>query len=264
MPPALATALRQLPLALVWVVAAWPVALWLVHAQEPAAAVRLVQGAAAAFAASWPWAVGGLVGACVVYPPAPAFLRRALHRFRLGVMFDQQGLLKVLADLEQFETATRHLEAGRMLRVARKHEQAIPHLARAVELDESIAGAWHQLGLALFTLHQWPAAARSFERAENLDPGHAFGDAMLCFGRCLHEIKDGRALLALETHARQHGGGPRSWLWLAEARARAGDAGGALAALRQAAAKPTVKLSPEDAWFRALARVRLWGKGRPA
>ena len=261
MPPFLANAARQLPLALVWAAALWPVLLWLVHARDPVAAVRLAQGAASAWSAAWPWALGSAIATAALYPPAPAFVRRALHRSRQALLLDQQALLLRLADLRQFETAARHLEVGRMLRQARKHEQAIPHLGRAVELDETMAGGWHQLGLALFALHQWPAAARCCERAEALDPGHAFGDALLVLGRCLFMVKDGRALATLEEHARRHGGGPRSWLWLAEARARAGDSSGAVAALRQAAQNPTVALSPEDGWFRALARVRLWGKG---
>jgi len=37
-----------------------------------------------------------------------------------------------------------------------------------------------------------------------------------------------------------------------------------VAALRQAAQKPAHRLSPEDGWCRALARVRLWGKGGAA
>lgn len=264
MPPVLATVARQLPLALVWAMALWPVTLWLVHAQDPVAAVRLAQGAAAALRAAWPWALGGALAVGLVYPPAPAFARRALHRWQQGLLLDQQALLVKIGELRDFETSARHLEVGRMLRMARKHEQAIPHLGRAVELDDSIAGGWHQLGLALFALHQWPAAARCFERAEALDPGHAFGDALLCFGRCLHMVKDGRALATLEQHALRHGGGPRSWLWLAEARARAGDRAGTTAALRQAARKPEHRLSPEDGWFRALARTRLWGKGGAA
>lgn len=261
MPPFFANAARQLPLTLVWAAALWPVVLWLVHARDPVAAVRLAQGAAAAWAAVWPWALGSTLATAALFPPAPAFVWRALHRARQALLLDQQALLLRLDDLRQFETAARHLEVGRMLRQARKHEQAIPHLGRAVELDETMAGGWHQLGLALFALHQWPAAARCCERAEALDPGHAFGDALLVLGRCLFMVKDGRALATLEEHARRHGGGPRSWLWLAEARARAGDPSGAVAALRQAAQKPTVALSPEDGWFRALARVRLWGKG---
>lgn len=264
MPPLLATAARQLPLALVWAAALWPVLLWLVHAQDPVAAVRLAQGAAAAWLATWPWGLGSALALAVVYPPAPAFVRRALHRWRQGLLLDQQALLVKLGDLREFETSARHLEIGRMLRQARKHEQAIPHLGRAVELDESLTGGWHQLGLALFALHQWPAAARCFERAEALEAGHAFGDALLCFGRCLYMVKDGRALATLEEHAHRHGGGPRSGLWLAEARARAGDRAGAVAALRQAAQKPAHRLSPEDGWCRALARVRLWGKGGAA
>ncbi|MFN6195042.1 MAG: rhomboid family intramembrane serine protease, partial [Planctomycetota bacterium] len=220
MPPFFANAARQLPLTLVWAAALWPVLLWLVHARDPVAGVRLAPGAAAARAAVWPWALGSTLATAALFPPAPAFVWRALHRARQALLLDQQALLLRLDDLRQFETAARHLEVGRMLRQARKHEQAIPHLGRAVELDQTMAGGWHQLGLALFALHQWPAAARCCERAEALDPGHAFGDALLVLGRCLFMVKDGRALATLEEHARRHGGGPRSWLWLAEARAR--------------------------------------------
>lgn len=262
MPPALAAALRQLPLALVWAAALWPATLWLVHAADPAAAVRLAHGAAATASATWPWLAGGAAAACIGYPPTAPYVRRALHRWRLGWSLDQLQLGKALADLEQLETADRRLALGRLLLAAHKPEQALPHLARAVELDDAVAGAWHQFGLALFLLHQWPAAARCFERAETLDPGHAFGDALLRFGRCLHELKDGRALMALETHARQHGGGPRSWLWLAEARARAGDRGGELAALAQAAAPPARKTTPDEALCRAIARTRRWTRRR--
>jgi hypothetical protein len=113
----------------------------------------------------------------------------------------------------------------------------------------------------LFSQHAWQAAANAFLRAETLDPGHAFGDALLHHGRALHELGDARALEVLRAHQQRHGGGPRSHLWLADALLRAGERDAGLAALREAAAPPRTRLTAEENWFRALARVRLWGKG---
>ena len=42
---------------------------------------------------------------------------------------------------------------------------------------------------------------------------------------------------------------------------RANEGREALIALRQAAAPPRQRLTAEENWFRARARVRLWGKG---
>ncbi|MFN7669832.1 MAG: hypothetical protein ACK5S5_05245, partial [Planctomycetota bacterium] len=113
MPPFFANAARQLPLTLVWAAALWPVVLWLVHARDPVAAVRLAQGTAAAWAAAWPWALGSALATAALFPPAPAFVRRALHRARQTLLLDQQALLLRLDELRQFETAARHLEVGR-------------------------------------------------------------------------------------------------------------------------------------------------------
>jgi predicted Zn-dependent protease len=135
------------------------------------------------------------------------------------------------------------------------------HLQQAVEHDPGVAGHWHWLGLVQFDHGDWAAAAESFRRAEELDPGHAFGNALLLQGRARHQLGDAGALALLVQHQRQHGGSPRSQVWLADAYARAGDRTAALASLQLAAAPPRVKLSVEENWFRAIARMRTFGRG---
>ena len=113
-------------------------------------------------------------------------------------------------------------------------------------------------------LQQWQRAAAAFHAAEQLDPGHAFGDALLHLGRCLHQLGDATALATLRAHQQRHGGGPRSHVWFADALLRAGDHTAGVTALREAAAPPKQRLTAEENWFRAIARVRLWGKRGPA
>lgn len=261
MAPRAGRALRWLPLAIVWLCALWPVALWLVSRSDPVLAVRIAQGTTRALvlAALWLLAIGAVLG--LFFPPAPAWVRRAGSRAWQSLTADSTPLLKAQSELQHLETAARHAEIGRLLRLRRQNAQAFAHFARAAELDPGIASVWHQLGLVLFSQHEWLAAANAFLRAEALDAGHAFGDALLHHGRALHELGDNRALDVLRLHQQRHGGGPRSHLWLADALLRAGERDAALAALRTAAAPPQQRLTAEENWFRALARVRLWGKG---
>jgi tetratricopeptide (TPR) repeat protein len=251
---------RHLPLLLVCLGAAFPAVLWLVYVSDPELAVRIAQGTRAAL---WTgaWTLLGVLGmALLLYPPAPAWLRRAGSRTWIALTIDQAPLYKAVSELRHFETGTRHAEIGRLLRLRRQNEAALRHLSRAVELDPTVVSAWHQFGLVAFAQHEWKVAATAFDRAESLEPGHAFGDAQLYLGRCLYEIGDARALDVLRAHQQRHGGGPRSHLWLADALQRAGDTAGAVAALHEAAAPPRTRLTAEENWFRALARVRLWGK----
>lgn len=250
-----------LPLLLVWLLAAWPVVLYVVHRSDPVAAVLLAQ-----FAARWltrvavGWAL--LLGlACLLYPPLPAWLRLAGHNVwrRLGT--SEAPLRRALADLAHFESAQRQLEVARLSWQRGKAEAAAVHARRAIELDAQIASAWHLYGLALFAQNAFDGAAQSFAQAEQLDPGHAFGDALLLQGRCRFLLGEPSGLELLRQHERQHGGGARSHVWLANALARAGDQEAALAALRTAAQKPLHRTTAEDGLFRARARVRLWRRG---
>jgi tetratricopeptide (TPR) repeat protein len=259
--PRAGKALRSVPLAIIWLCALWPVALWLVHRADPVLAVRIARDTSHALTVALASVLAIAVVLGLFFPPAPAWVRRSCSRVWRSLTMDSLPLLKAQSELQHFETAARHAEIGRMLRLRRRNEQAVFHFVRAVELDAGIASAWHQLGLILFSQRDWPRAANAFLRAETLDPGHAFGDALLHHGRALHELGDAHALDVLREHQRRHGGGPRSHLWLADALLRAGERDAAIAALRVAAAPPSQRLSADENWFRALARVRLWGKG---
>ncbi len=261
MPPALRTSLRQLPLVCVWLLAAWPLLLWLVHSSDPELAVAIAEHTANGLWSGLWWCAGSTLVLCLIFPPAPAWLRLAMTRTWRTLAMDQAPLRRALSELRHFETGARHAEIGRLARLREQNSLALHHLARAVELEDGVAGTWHQLGLILFQQQEWHSACNAFLRAETLDPGHAFGDALLYLGRALHELKDPTALTTLRTHQQRHGGGPRSHVWFAEACQRANAGQEALIALRQAAAPPRQRLSAEENWFRARARVRLWGKG---
>lgn len=251
--------LTLLSLAVVWVTAAVPVLLWVLHQFDPVLAVRC-----ALIGSTWLWraayALAALgLGLALLYPPFPAWLRLAAHRTKLAVTSDRGPLLRALGELRHFESASRHLEVGRLALQRGDLAVAAPHLQRAVELDPALASAHHQFALLLFRHGQLAAAVHEFSAAETLDPGHAFGDALLHAGRALHLLGDhGHAVQLLRRHAQQHGGSRRSQLWLGDALAAAGDHEGAAAAFAEAAAPPAQKLTAEENWFRALARVRSW------
>ena len=261
-PPLLRRALLVLPLAAVWLLAAWPVVLWAVHRGDPVLAVSMAQMLQRGATTTGLWLLLAIGIACVVLPPVPAWLRLVWHRTwrRLGT--DAAPLRKARADLANFESAARHLEIARLLWQRDQPEPATPHVQRALELDADIASAWHLLGAVRFAAADYAAAAAACARAEALDPGHAFGEALLLQGRARFLLGEPAGLELLQRHRQHHGGGARSHLWLAEALQRAGDRPAAIAVLRTAAQKPPRASTAEEQWFRALARVRLWGGGR--
>jgi tetratricopeptide (TPR) repeat protein len=256
--------LRALPLLAVWCLALWPIGLWLVHGQDPELAVRIAQvaGIVVRDGTFGLLALGALV--CLLYPPAPAWLRLAGSQTLLGLTANRAALQKALADLQHFESAARHLDVGRLALQRRETQLAARHLRRSLELDPSVPSAHHLFGHMLFRVGQYSEAAAAFRRARELDPGHAFGDALLHEGRCRFLAGDvAAALPLLQEHERTHGGGRKSHLWLAEALQAAGDGTGATAAYTFAAAPPgKQRLTAEENWFRARARVRLWGRRR--
>ena len=249
-------------IAFVWLLATLPVAAWLVHLRDPELAVHH-----AIVATRWcgNFALAAAVIAVVLlamYPPFPAWLRLCWHRGRLALTSDRGPLLRAQSELKHFESAQRHLEVGRLAFQYGDLQTAAPHLQRAVELEPSLAAAQYHLGRLLFRLGALPPALQAFTRAESLDPGHAFGEALLLAGRCLHMLHDdGNAVGVLRAHAQRHGGSRRSSYWLGEALLGAGDREGAAAAFAAAAAPPAQKLTAEENWFRARARVRLWRRG---
>lgn len=260
-PPPLRRAWSALPLLLAWLVAAWPFVLWLVHRADPQLAVRMAQSLHTGLgtAALWGAAVGVLL--CLLFPPAPAWLRLVWQRTWRQLGMDAAPLRKARADLANFESPARHLDVARLAWQRNQATLAATHVRRALELDGEIASGWHLLGSVQFAAGDHAAAAATLQRAETLDPGHAFGEALLLQGRARFLLGEPVGLELLRRHEREHGGGARSHYWLAQALRRQGDHAAALAALRIAAQQPTRAATAEEQWFRALARVRLWGRG---
>lgn len=252
--------LAVLPLAVVWAIALVPPVLWLVHVADPEAAVRTAQVA-------WLWTGRVLLGiavlaglALVVWPPAAAGVRLAFARVRLLLTSDRAPLQRALGELQHFESAARHFEVGRLALQLDDTERAAVHLQRAIELDPEVAGAHHQFGLVLFRACRDEAALARFQAAERLDPGHAFGDALLHAGRASFRLgRHADAAAMLRAHEQRHGGGRRSHLWLGDALAAIGDRDGARRAWQTAAAPG--RLTAEENQARAVARVRLWRRG---
>jgi len=265
MPRRRASWLALVPLCFVWLAAVVPVILWLVHRSDPELAVRVAQVGGA-------WLGNGLLGlgaaafvASLCYPPLPAGVRLLLHRARLSWASDRGPLWRAAAELRHFESAQKHLEVGRLALQLGDLNLAGPHLLRAVELDRNLSAAHYQFARLLFRIGHIAAAAKAFANAETLEPGHAFGDALLHRGRCLELLGDHEgAVSVLQQHATQHGGNRRSQFWLAEALESRGDREGNLAALHAAAAPKTTPLTAEENWFRARARVALWRHRRRA
>jgi tetratricopeptide (TPR) repeat protein len=250
------------PLVLVWTVAAVPVVLWLVHERDPELAVRVGQVGTAWLLRLLLVTTGLVLLTLLVWPPAAAGVRLAFARMRRLLTSDRAPLMRALAELQHFESAARHLEVGRLALQLDETERAATHLHRSLELDGEVAGAHHQFGLVLLRAGHTETAQQHFLAAERLDPGHAFGDALLHAGRtAFRRGQHEQAAQLLRDHQARHGGGRRSHLWLGDALAAVGDDAGARAAWQVAAAPVTSALTAEENWCRALARVRLWRRG---
>jgi tetratricopeptide (TPR) repeat protein len=265
MNPTAARVLRTLPLAIVWFAAAWPLVLWLLNLQDPELAVRTSLEARRVATQVLLGTGVGLAVLCLLYPPAPAGIRLLWSRTMLTLTSDRAPLTRALAELKHFESAARHLEVGRLALLRNQLALAEVHLVRALELDGSIAGAHHQMGLLRFRRRQWREATVAFLSALQLDPDHAFGDSLLHAGRGAFLLGDtDAATRMLRDHERRHGGSRKSHFWLADALKASGEHTAARTALRYAAEPSKQRLTAEENWYRARARVRLWGRGGSA
>ncbi len=265
-PPASPRAPRRLaallPLVLVWTAALAPFALWAVHQRDPELAVRLTQAARRYGSAALLVLAAATLVALLLYPPFPAWLRRSAARVRTSWSVDRAPLLRALSELQHLETAQRHLEVARLAWLRTDLALAGPHAQRAVELDPSLAPAQQLLGLLLLRAGALPQALAAFQAAEREDPGHAFGDALLHAARVQHLLgRDDDALATFAQHAERHGGSRRSSCWHGEALLAAGRRDEAAACFRAAAEPATTRLTADENWYRALARVRCWRLG---
>ena len=257
--------MRRLGLGLLWVIGLWPLLLLLLfYSLGPMATLQLQIALE-----SWGGQLGlillviGGIG-LLVYPPFPAGVRLLVSRTLSRMNTDREPLLRAQSDLRNFESAARHLEAGRAAVNTGSPEIAIPHLVRSLELEPNQPAAMHKLGEALLELGQAKAAIGPLSRTVELAPDQGFGSAMLLLGRAYmraDQLQNAAEVLA--RHAREHGGSRKSLYWRGLCLRRSGDEAGAREVFTEAATPPVEgsKLTAEEGWYRACARVALWGRG---
>lgn len=248
-----------LPLGAVWVGALLPVGFYLLHQGDPELCVAIAIGAKRFAWQAMLAAAAAIVVGLLLYPPLPAWLRRFADRTRTRWSSDSAPLKRALSELNHFETAQKHYEVARLAWTRSDYRLVGSHTKRSVELDATMAHAQHLLGQFLLRIKSLPEAHRAFAAAERLDPGHAFGEALLHVAHLQQLTGDVDAALAtFEQHEREHGASPRSNFWRGEALLAKGHMESAAAAFVAAAADPKMRLTAEQNWFRALARVRCW------
>ena len=239
-----------------------PLVLFLVYRSDPELAVRIANGAKT-------WGMRALVALAVIgiiaallFPPVPAWIRLMFERTRTAWSVDRAPLLRAMSELQHLETAQRHLEVGRLAWTRTDYSVAGRHLQRAVELDATIPAARYLFGLYLLRVGAVAAALAELLATEQLEPGHAFGSALCHIGRCQDLIgTHDAAVTTLLDHRDRHGGDRRSHYWLGEALLHANREAEARDALRTAAEPTDTRLTAEENWYRAVARVRLWRLG---
>ena len=247
------------PLAAIWAIALLPVLLWLVSQQAPQTAVAIANTARQIAMQTLLVVVVAAVVGLMVYPPLPAWLRRFKDRLRTSWSADRGPITRALSELQHFETAQKHFEVAKLAWIRSDYPLVGKHVGRSVELDATMPHAQHLLGLFSLRIGALPTALAAFTAAEQLDQGHAFGDAQLHLARAQHLT--GQLEASLQTYAdyeRNHGGSHRSHYWHGEALLAAGQAEAAALAFQAAAADPKMRLTSEENWFRARARVRCW------
>lgn len=252
-----------IPLGVVWVIALLPVGFYVLHLSNPQAVVSLSTIAKELTLQALLVAAIAAIAGFLLYPPLPAWVRRYLDRTRTKWSADRAPIARAIAELKHFETAQKHFEVAKLAWIRSDYVLVAAHAKRSVALDGTLPAAQHLLGLISLRTDALPAALQAFTAAERLDPGHAFGDAQLHIAHLQHLLGDLNASLAsFEQFTRAHGNNHRSNFWHGEALLAAGKSDEAAKAFHAAAANPKTRLTSEENWFRARARVRCWRIGR--
>ena len=261
-PKGLRVQLRVLPALLLWWATGMGIALFVANAQDPVDAVRMARAIAGVAPQALLWCTVTAFALALLWPPFPAALRLAFARIGETLRTDRGPLLRAIADLRNFESAARHLEAGRAANACRDYRAAIPHLIRAIQMERDLLAAHYQIGVAFFELGALQQAAQALTHVTAIEPGHAFGDALLRLARTrqLGGDRTGARDLFVQ-HQKEHGGNRKSHHWLGLAHLAVGDRDAARAALQVAASKDNKPRTAEENWHRAKARVLLWRLG---
>lgn len=245
--------------------AAAALALALLAHSAPATALAIVEPLGVLLGRLAAWGLPAVALALVVWPPFLPGIRLWLSRMRDRMSVDQGPMLTAQDRLRHLETAPDHVTVGvAQLRLGQA-ARAIPHFGRALQLEPTHAAARFHLGRALLQVGAVDEARLALADVVRMDPAHAFGRARLELAEaCERTGDDVAAERVLADHEREYGPQRRSDLARGRIALRRGDRDAARAFLDRAAAPPqsgTRRLTPDEAFDRARARVLRWGCG---
>lgn len=87
-----------------WLLACWPVLLWLIYCSTAVAAVEFTQQVGAIGTSVLLWGFLLLAIGAMVFPPIPAGIRLSFARLRLMLTTDRSTLMRNLFELRHIET----------------------------------------------------------------------------------------------------------------------------------------------------------------
>jgi tetratricopeptide (TPR) repeat protein len=200
----------------------------------------------------------------VAWPPALAGLRLYLGGLFGKLNLDRKAERDLLLRLEQFENSPDLVNLGQLYGDAGLHDQAIPPLVKAAEIDPNEARIHFLLARSLHALGQLGPARQAAEHAISLDPQVGYGRAVLLAGElALRDDDLDRAAGLARMYQDEHGDDSAGLMLTA----RTADARGetelrdsALTRLLELGPGNGKRFSPEESLARHTARRML---GRP-
>lgn len=204
-------------------------------------------------------AIGGLFGGLWGFWIAALLLSAIVSALSTRLIARAQ-LSRRAAELSNVDTSHNQGKLGSLELAHGSARRACVALERAVAGEPDNAEWRFRLGQALARVGRPSDAVREFERALDLSPGHAYGEARMELGRARLALGDAEAALdAVERFDRDHGASPRSAYLRGCALRRLGRTEQARAAFARVAvtARATPRFARKGlAWLRVQAALR--------
>ncbi len=232
---------------------------------DPALALEIAVPLGAGLGGLASYALPAVALVLIAWPPFLPGIRLWLSRMRDRMSVDQGPMLTAQDRLRHLETAPDHVTVGLAQLRLGQAARAIPHFGRALQLDPTHVAARFHLGRALLQVGALDEARLALADVVRIDPGHAFGRAILELAEaCERTGDDATADRLLADHEHAHGPHRRADLARGRIALRRGDRDSARRFLERAAASPSAgarRLNPDEAFDRARARVLRWRLG---
>jgi len=202
----------------------------------------------------------------VTWPPALAHARMYVRSVLGRLNLDRKAERDLLLRLDQFENSPDLITLGQLYGDAGLHDQAIPPLVRAAEIDPGEARIHFLLARSLNALGQREPARQAAEHAIALDPKVGYGRAVLLGGELALAAGDADRAAALARMYQDAHGDDSAGLLLtartADARGETDIRNSALTRLLELGPGNGKRYSPEESLARHTARRMLARAGK--